>query len=168
MVHQESCLLRIRETRLKFLSQAHASMGVHQTRKGQVYLWFAYGVFSTTNCRNPKSVWQMTVDTWCRQNVSWGLLSTAGRACLAWQHCGPASSDRARQYGRSWAYSCHQMTAEFAFLFWICGTGARILPVYLFALVHHGPSWRFEKPYQRMPFFLTTASGFLSLMFLGK
>lgn len=65
-------------------------------------------------------------------------------------------------------YSCHQMTTEFAFLFLICGTAARIPPVYLSVLSQHGPSRRFEKPFQRMPFFLTTACVFLSLTLLGK
>lgn len=51
---------------------------------------------------------------------------------------------------RSWANSCNQMTDEFAS--WICETASRISPVYLFDLSQHGPSWRTEKLFQRMPF----------------
>lgn len=140
--------------------------GFHQTWEGQVYLWFAYGAFSATNCRNQKSVLQTNADAWWRQNICWGLLSTAGNSCLT--VCGPAPSGGARQYGRSWAYSCHHMTTEFAFLFWRCGTANRITPVYLFDLSQHGPSWSLEKPFQRVSFFLNTACGLLSLTFLGK
>lgn len=88
------------------------------------------------------------------------------RPCLTAR--APASLDGTRQYGRSWAYSCHQITTKFAFLFWMCGTAAKIPSLYVFDLSQQEPSWRFEKPFQRMPFFLTAACGFLLLKFLGK
>lgn len=148
--------------------EAHASMRLSPDSGRPGIPLVCLQSFFHHNCRNQKSVTQMNAD---RLMQAERILKTPQycrqvRPCLT--ACGPASSDGTRQYGRSWAYSSHQMTTEFAFLFWICGTAARIPPVYLLDLSQHGPSWRFEKPYQRMPFFLTTACGFLSVTFLGK